>query len=204
MKVPSNVLSSAVVVLAVAGFCWVAADPSSPGDREAREDQEAFPETAGGPQRAGATEVQPLVRVVRRLPAWALDTLPESELTREVRQMKEADGLEERLEATRTALLARIESQRGIARRVVSGEIALLDAATYFRDLDRAWPNFNRAAFRFHYPGRSDAERYCRRVILTATSEVRDRSAKVARQLAQLEAELEQRLHAGTLRLPEW
>src|SRR5262249_8804642 len=63
------------------------------------------------------------------------------------------------------ALLARGDQRDQTIRELLAGRLTLLEAAARFRALDRAPPAFDWEVFRSAYPGDSDEERHCRKVI---------------------------------------
>lgn len=120
------------------------------------------------------------------------------------------DAPDEELERQRLALLRHIEAKRAVARELVAERLTLREAAARFRDLDRDAPEIYWRGFPYLYPGRSEAERYCRQVIdcvegeLGLTVEGGSRAQPgVAAIAARLRQELDQHLAAGTLTLPE-
>jgi WD40 repeat protein len=100
------------------------------------------------------------------------------------------------------AIRRRIEAKNRLAAEVIDGRLTLLEAAARFRDLDREPPPFDRDAFRCSYPGASDDELLCREVIFFVRVEQRRRPGTDAGIVARLEAELNERLGRGNLRLP--
>jgi hypothetical protein len=90
----------------------------------------------------------------------------------------------------------------GITANVITGRLGLLEAAAAFRAADAGLPSRVRVRLEGAFPGASDDERECRRVIrfveTAADVEPSWRTVVVGR----LEAELQACLHSGTARLP--
>jgi hypothetical protein len=111
-------------------------------------------------------------------------------------------GDPEREAALRADVMGRSQRLVDVAGEVRAGRLSLLDAAARVRDIQSASPYFPWDHFRRMHPGATDDERFCRMVIeLTAPSggTLRGQDPVVTR----LEAELEDHLKNGTLRLPE-
>jgi hypothetical protein len=99
----------------------------------------------------------------------------------------------------------RLEPQAEVINGLLAGELTLFEAAIRFRDLSERGPPFDWENFRRVYPGRSDEERFCRKVIAEAErSSERDAPTRRAGVLARLEAELREYLgDPGTAGSPE-
>jgi hypothetical protein len=109
---------------------------------------------------------------------------------------------EDRLEARRVAGCRRSEVQRRIAREVIAGRLALLEAARWCRDLNETNPEFVWSDFRKVYPGTSDDERHVRYVLALVRAEL-PRGTRTAKCVtAHLEAELAEQLRRGAVGLP--
>ena len=96
----------------------------------------------------------------------------------------------------------RCTQKRRLAEEVIDGRLGLLEAARRYRDLDEQPPPFYWEAFRRTYPGASDDERHCRNVIGYVGTALQDRPDADPALVARLEAELEDLLRRGDLRLP--
>ena len=106
-------------------------------------------------------------------------------------------------QALQVDVLHRSRQLQEVTEEVVAGRLSLLDAAGRMRDFQSASPYFNWERFRESHPAGSDDERFCRMVIdLAYPLGLKDEPQReaVARRL---EAELEEHLRRGTLRLPE-
>jgi hypothetical protein len=79
--------------------------------------------------------------------------------------------------------------------------MSLLQAAVVFRELDEATPGYSVEYLRDKYPGKTDDERHCRKVILYTTLALGDRPEEVRRVGQRLEAELQAHLQRGTLKV---
>ncbi len=112
-------------------------------------------------------------------------------------EAREAD-LDRRLRVARQ----RIDAKFAVVRRLLAGELTLLEAATRFRDINGE-PADCPALDNCLWPNASPEERLCRQVIGWARSHARDDSSGAAGAVAdRLEAELEALLARGALRLP--
>ncbi len=134
-------------------------------------------------------------------PCAALD--PASRLPEFLEECERTD----RLLAERQALLAVVEDRARARDRVVgtllAGRISLWTAAAQFRHLAADWPPQQWGLFREYYGGDSDAERFCRQVLVVARARAEyDPRLDVSVPVAALEAELEQALRHGGIRLP--
>jgi hypothetical protein len=110
-----------------------------------------------------------------------------------------AVGLDARAAVLRTRLAARYR----ILQAVHSRRLTLVEAAALFRDLNRSDPNFPWHAFRSYYAGATDDERHCREIIDNAAEALDLPPAEIGALTARLEAELQEHLRYGPLRLPE-
>jgi hypothetical protein len=118
-----------------------------------------------------------------------------------------AERQEQLREGRLSALLAEARWQDGASTRVIrallSERLTLWQAAAALQSIDRRCsdPARNARATRLCFPGRTEAESYCRRVIRNVREMGRQQRAALA---SRLEAELEERLgRGGTLSLPE-
>jgi hypothetical protein len=110
----------------------------------------------------------------------------------------------EHLQRQAWAVLVRTRRKQTVLRRLVAGQLTLLEAAAYFRVLDRAAPPFCWEQFRLQHPGACDDERHCREVINFLYVTIRGSDSHGAEVLRDtLAAELMEHLRCGTLRLPE-
>jgi hypothetical protein len=107
----------------------------------------------------------------------------------------------EELEIRQRLVLWRTAEQQRITRELAAGRCTLLEAASQFRALYRGDPVLTRA-LRDAYPEGSDEERVCRWVI-TYTRGAFEEQPEAAKLGARLEAELQQHLERGTLRLTD-
>lgn len=64
---------------------------------------------------------------------------------------------------------ARMTAKSRVVDRLLAGELTLLEAAAYFRELNDKPSNYP-CAYRLAWPGDSDGEKLCRQVIEWATS----------------------------------
>jgi hypothetical protein len=110
-----------------------------------------------------------------------------------------AGGLDDRAAVLRTRLAARDR----ILQAVHSRRLTLVEAAALFRDLNRSDPNFPWNDFRWYYAGATDDERHCRQIIDNAAAALDLPANEAAALTARLEAELQEHLRYGPVRLPE-
>jgi hypothetical protein len=89
-----------------------------------------------------------------------------------------------------------------LAEEVLEGRLGLLEAARHYRDLDEQLGPFPWEQFRRVHPGASDDERHCREVIAFVRTASSERRGADPAPVARLEAELEDLLRQGDLRLP--
>jgi hypothetical protein len=120
-------------------------------------------------------------------------------------------GGEDPLEEAKSRALCNAISQRALAKGrlavdAAAGRLTLLEAAARFRELNSQWPPFDwhlwREFIHFRFPGVSDDEGLCRQVIVCANSALWEQPEEAERVRCRLEAELDQHLRHGTLRLP--
>jgi hypothetical protein len=96
-----------------------------------------------------------------------------------------------------------------LAREVAAGRLPLLEAAALFRELDRVPPSVEPARLdgadaSVLIPGRSDAERWCQRVLAHVQAALGDRPAERAEAEDRVVAEFFRVLRAdGAVRLPD-
>ena len=100
--------------------------------------------------------------------------------------------------------LRRFAARRRLAGEVIDGRLTLPEAAAGFRDVSEADPAFDWERFRLVHPGASDDERLCRQVIGYVWVQVQNRPDADPALPGRLEAELEDLLRRGDLRLPPW
>jgi hypothetical protein len=91
--------------------------------------------------------------------------------------------------------------QLRLARDVAAGRLGLVEAAAGYRDLTADDPTFNREVFRRVYTAGSDEERYCRQVIVFVRVTLHEQPGPDPAVVGRLEAELQDRLEQGELRL---
>src|SRR5262245_4691846 len=101
-----------------------------------------------------------------------------------------------------SAVVERCAEKHRLAAEVLEGRLGLLEAATHFRDLNEQPPPFLWERFRDRFPGRSDDERHCRQVIAFVKAALPEYRGADPAPVARLEAELEELLRQGDLRLP--
>jgi hypothetical protein len=109
----------------------------------------------------------------------------------------------ERLSAWHAEVRRRDRASTRVIRALLSERLTLWQAAAALQGIDRRCSDPARHArlTKLYFPGRTEAESYCRRVIRNVRETGRQRSAALA---SRLEAELEERLGRGdTLSLPE-
>jgi hypothetical protein len=107
------------------------------------------------------------------------------------------------IEPANEAALRRLDAKCAVARRLIDGELTLLEAAAWYRYIDEAMP----PAGDLTLPGEeglSEGERYCRMAIRWAGPEARQTSPSRAEAVAsRLAAELEQLRRAAAIELPQ-
>jgi hypothetical protein len=96
----------------------------------------------------------------------------------------------------------RLTEKHRVAAEVIEGQLGLLEAARHYRDLNEQPPPFYWEGFRHNFPGRSDDERHCRQVIAFVKGALPEHRGADPALVARLEAELEDLLRQGDLRLP--
>jgi hypothetical protein len=108
---------------------------------------------------------------------------------------------QQRLEREREETFAAIRRRAEVMDAVIAGRYTLPEAAVQFWELSRGMPAFQWENFRRFYPGANDLERCCRHVIRLVACRLEgtpDRGEAVVRRL---EAELEECLRRGPVRL---
>jgi hypothetical protein len=138
-------------------------------------------------------------------PAWArrlgLDIcrLPELGWTLEANRLRG-----EELDAESRRLTRQYHRQVAVAGAVIEGRMTLLEAAAAVRDIRADEPPKVRAVARRDSEAATEEEWFCRLVIRFVKEVLEDRRPAEARAwVKRLEAELEQRLRRGPLRLPD-
>jgi hypothetical protein len=130
----------------------------------------------------------------RAVQHWVLPEL--IDLAAQSRRSQQLDGALQ-------GMLRRVAEQRQVARQVLGGRLTLLEAAACLRVIWADEPPPFRAAVRRHFPGVTEEEWLCRRVIAFVAGELEDGPPEQARDWEQrLRAELSQHLQRGPLRLP--
>jgi hypothetical protein len=112
----------------------------------------------------------------------------------------------ERLEAERKEVFRRIEVRERVLAAVIDNRLTLCEAAAHFRVLDaKALRKESFREFMRHsYPGRSDDECLCHRVIAYVQESLKDRPRKAASVTKRLQAQLREQLeHHGSFHLPK-
>jgi hypothetical protein len=114
-------------------------------------------------------------------------------------EQERSAALEEESEAVRR----RIDTKHEVAEAVLGGRLDLLHAAARFRDVIPA-DGRERRILELDYRGSNDDERFCRAVIAWVGGLRGEHPrAEVSRQVARLEAELDERLRRdGSITLP--
>src|SRR5262245_42139971 len=119
------------------------------------------------------------------------------------RRLLEEQRLTDELEGRRADGLGRLAFLKETMNELIADRITLREAATRSRALARETPGFDGELLRLTYPGRTDDERHCRRVIAWVKVELQDQPGKAAALAARLEAELEGHLEQdAAIRLP--
>ena len=136
-------------------------------------------------------------------PSWAAGTgadvwaLPEL-----VQAVEEGQAKTTELEELARRIQMRAEGRRQVVNEVIAGRMSLVEAAVRMRELDGLVPGgqINSEAF----PGKSEGERYCRRVIRWVEVELSDEAlAERERAVRRLEQDLSELLRSdGTVHLP--
>jgi anaerobic glycerol-3-phosphate dehydrogenase len=107
------------------------------------------------------------------------------------------------LELQRQAVLQRLRMRMRVVRELAVGKMNLLEAAAWFRDLNKTLPEAGRKAQEVCLPAASTEERCCRQVISWLRNHVEDGNNSVpAASPDCLERQLEEHLRCGPLRLP--
>jgi hypothetical protein len=102
-------------------------------------------------------------------------------------------------------LFLSMETKRQVAEELIDGRITLFEAVVQFQRAERGLPTaaWRLRALRLAFSGKTDAERWCRKVIhyLRVTWPESTRTQRAARRL---EGELDRHLRrSGTVRLPD-
>jgi hypothetical protein len=96
--------------------------------------------------------------------------------------------LDERLARAKENNAGKLE----VAQALIAGQITLPEAAAHFQTIDQQdEPDFRRDILRVAYPGRTDAERYCRYVIKTVAALLVLQPERRAAVIPRLEEEFE-------------
>jgi hypothetical protein len=133
---------------------------------------------------------------------WGPQASPE-DLPRLLSEIAGGTRRREMLRADNEATLARIDGKNRVAAEALAGRLTLLEAAARFRDLSPAdLPEVVRAQRQGLYPAASEEERYCREVIGWAGAALEARHQPDGGALRRLEAELDEHLRRGPIRLP--
>jgi hypothetical protein len=114
---------------------------------------------------------------------------------------EEAERLE-RLEREKEETFAALRRRDEVLNAVIEGRCSLAEAAAAFWKVNRSVPRFHWERFRNYYPGATEAERCCRHVIRHVKCRLEDRPDGGKAVLRRLEAELEELLRNGPVRLP--
>jgi hypothetical protein len=98
---------------------------------------------------------------------------------------------EDDLEGRLIRVLARNKFKLRVVRQLITGRLALRDAADHLRDLDEELPWCSPMPLATLFPNCSPLERYCRHLIELVRSELEDRQADREEVVARLEKELQ-------------
>jgi hypothetical protein len=107
-----------------------------------------------------------------------------------------------KLAAWTDGLKHRIAAQNQIINDLAARRLVLLEAAARLRELYRSAPARERRLFRQRIPAPSNAERFCRAVILLVEGYLPEGDETKAL-VAALKRELQGHLQSGSLRLPD-
>lgn len=116
------------------------------------------------------------------------------------------DRRHDRLEAKRKEVFRRIAARERVLTAVIDDRLTLCEAAAHFRVLDAkvVTQEWFREFMRQSYPGRSDDERLCHRVIAYVQDSLKDRPRKAASVTKRLQAQLREQLEQhGSFHLPK-
>jgi hypothetical protein len=111
-----------------------------------------------------------------------------------------------RLEAKRKEVFRRIAGRERVLAAVIDDRLTLCEAAAHFRVLDAKVirQEWFREYMRRSYPGRSDDERQCHRVIAYVQEYLKDRPRKAASVTKRLQDQVGEQLnHHGSIHLPK-
>lgn len=102
------------------------------------------------------------------------------------------------------AVLRRIDAQQAVLDELIAGRLTLVEVAAHYRSLDQELPADRRAVTRRYFPGASEGECYCRRVIECVRIDFASRGLGPAdAAIERLECELQETLdREGTVTLP--
>jgi hypothetical protein len=117
-------------------------------------------------------------------------------------EMRDERQRHAQLEAEMVAAHERTTTRQRVAAALAEGRMSLLQATAVFRELDEATPGYSLEYLRERYPGKTDDERHCRKVILYTTLALGDRPEGARGVGRRLEAELQAHLERGTLKVP--
>jgi len=110
---------------------------------------------------------------------------------------------DEELDHLRVVLGHRTSILTKITADVIDSRVGLLEAAAAFNAADAEVPARARVPAQDGFPGASEGERECRRVIAFVEATLEDEPSRRATVVARLEAELQAQLQQdGTVRLP--
>jgi hypothetical protein len=130
----------------------------------------------------GAAHTQPTWLARHGLDWWNLPELQRQTESEQARQAELARHFE--------IVNRRIRAKVMIVREVVAGQLSLLEAAAWFRDVNAADPDY--ACIQCLFPGKTEPERLCRQVLSWARGELNDRPTSQAETIQQaLEEEFE-------------
>ena len=99
------------------------------------------------------------------------------------------------------AIQARVEAKTAVIDRLLSGEVSLLEAAAWFRQLNDSPPEYP-SDFRERCPGDGDGEKACRQVITWLETRARWDGGAAALAAARYRSELYEMLARGAVELP--
>ena len=122
------------------------------------------------------------------------------------RELPEETNRAVRLKSQSIVVEERIQFSRRVAQDLIAERLTLRDAATQLQNLDQSsapiFQEFYALVFPQLYPGRSEAERYCRRAITLVESELVLEPVRRAAVIRRLNQEFQLRFSSGAVRAP--
>lgn len=123
------------------------------------------------------------------------------ELSSESEQVLPPSPLKTDRQALVEVVFLRTTAKYQIARNVIAGQLSLVQAAALFGALNQVPPQT--ASWHFRFPGATDEERLCRQVLEYVHWELDKAPDRGDAILARFEADLNQELRTGAIRLPD-